>query len=208
MPIIGVCDGTVRLFVENLIINQYRMHCIIHDTYSPSEQKVGSGTVSSLFFLISLVAPNGEIDPQASRIIISGIVMSKIICNAGTAQKSKSKFVYDNTIHCLTSIRHTSLNTSYPDLVTTHNCLMLPNSSDSPQATSFPFLSRMIHNSQLAAGIAASGPEQLMWANNQPCHNGALSLAIRNLNDTGADGIDHGMANKRVPGMDGEVGTL
>ena len=140
----------------------------------------------------------------------------RTICNAGTAQKSKSgtaqksksKFVYDNTIHYLTSIRHTRLNTSYPDSVTTQHCVMLPNSSDSPQASSFPFLSRMIHNSQLAAGIAASGPAQLMGINHRPCCNGELSLKIRNLNETAEDKIVHIMADERVHGMDGEVGTL
>ena len=66
MPIIGVYDGTVGLFVENLSVNQYRMHCIIHEVYSTSEQTVVSGMVNSLFFLISLVAPNGEVDPEAS----------------------------------------------------------------------------------------------------------------------------------------------
>ena len=166
ITIIGVYGGTVRSFVENFTVNQYCMHCIIHDTFSPSEWTVGgSGTVNSLFFLISHVAPNGEIDPQASRIIISGINMSKIICDAGTGQKAKSKFLYDNIIHCITSIIHTQLDTSFPASVTTQYCAMPDNSSDPPQALSFLFLSRTIHNSQLATGIAASGHAQLMGMN-------------------------------------------
>ena len=122
--------------------------------------------------------------------------MSKIICNAGTAQKYKSKFGYDNTIHCLTYIRHTHLNTSYPDSVTTQHCVTLPNSSDSPQASSFPFLTRMIHNSQLASVIAASGPAQLMGIKHRPCCNEELSLEISNLNETVDDERVHIMADK------------
>ena len=66
----------------------------------------------------------------------------------------------------------------------------------------------MIHNSQLAAGIAASGPAQLMGINHRSCHNGELSLEISNLNETADDKIVHIMANERVHGIDREVGTL
>ena len=88
------------------------MHCIIHEALYPSKQAWGSGTVNSLFFLISLVDPNGKFDPQISRLIITRTVMSKIISTVGTGQKAKQKFVYNNKIHCLLSISNTHLNTS------------------------------------------------------------------------------------------------
>ena len=66
----------------------------------------------------------------------------------------------------------------------------------------------MIHNSQLAAGIVASGPAQLMGINHWPCRNGELSLEISNLNEMADDEIVHIMADERVHRMDGEVGTL
>ena len=87
-------------------------------------------------------------------------------------------------------------------------CVMPNNSSDSPQALPFPFLSRMIHNSQSATGISVSDPAQLMGTNHRPCHNGELSLEISNLNEMADDEIVHIMADERVHGMDGEVGTL
>ena len=70
--------------------------------------------------------------------------MSKIICNAGTGQNAKSKFLYDNTIHRLTSIRHTCLDTSFPDSAKMQHCVMPPNRSDSSQALSFQLLSKTI----------------------------------------------------------------
>ena len=78
------------------------------------------------------------------------------------------------------------MGTSFPASVMTQYFLIPNDSSDSPQALSFPFLSRMIHNSQLATGIAESGPAQLMGMNNPPGYNGALSLTINNLNETAA----------------------
>ena len=111
MPIVRDFDSNERSVVDNLSPDQTRMHCIIHKALYPSKQAC-RGTVNSLLFLISMVAPNGGVDPQVSRVIITGTVMSKIISTVGTGQKAKQKFVYNNTIHCLLSIRNTHLNTS------------------------------------------------------------------------------------------------
>ena len=47
-----------------------------------------------------------------------------------------------------------------------------------------------------------------MRINHWPCRNGELSLEISNLNETVDNKIVHIMANERVNGMDGEIGTL
>ena len=67
---------------------------------------------------------------------------------------------------------------------------------------------RRIRNSQLATGVSESGPAQLMGINHPPCHNGALSLEMSNLNETATNEIDPGMADERVHRMDGEVSIL
>jgi hypothetical protein len=100
--------------------------------------------VNSLFFLISLVAPNGEVDPHVSRLVISGTVMSKIINKVGTGLKAKPKFVYDNTIHCFSSIRNTHLNTSSSNLIASQHTVMPRNNSHGHRTLSSPFMSQQL----------------------------------------------------------------
>ena len=143
MSIVRVFNTNEKSVIDNLSPDQYRMHCIIHEALYPSKQAWVSGTVNSLFFLISLVALNGKVDTQLSRLIITGTVMSKIISTVGTGQKAKQKFVYDNTMHCLLSIRNTHLNTSLTNSIASQHHVMTINNSLGHQYLSSPFMPQL-----------------------------------------------------------------
>ena len=73
---------------------------------------------------------NGVVDPSASKIFVSGMIMSRIISKPGSGQKPEPKFTYDNTIHCRASIRHNGSTQQYVG-VTGNHCRVMNHLSQS-----------------------------------------------------------------------------
>lgn len=80
--------------VSNVVPEMLRYHAVIHKKYAPMAAGAnGINGIQNFMFNISLIGNNDKVDPRASRIIVHGNILNKIIAMAG----KKAKFIYDGT---------------------------------------------------------------------------------------------------------------